>query len=517
VLHSIARNRFGVRLSHYRALSLTYLALSIFTSYVLLYRLGEVPAFYIDEGLFLDTAATLASEGVYATRSLYTYYVANISVGAPLIVPLALSFAVFGEGLLQGRLVMVLFSLLALWLAARLAQRLFGPWAGPLAWWLILVHAYPFFPLFGRMVFGEVPALALLFATLLCWYDYLDNRWHKRWQHWSAFALAGIGLGLACATKPQLLLLVPSFGVLALLDWAYYRVLGLRHFLILGALAAATLLWCYWYQFINIGWERYVDETSSMRIQSGSVFNLDLEYWLVRSRLGFNQRTLYLLIILSAVAWHIAAVRARGIDSLKRGALLILCALWVFWNVLLAAYPRYALVGNVLGTILLAGALVEVGPHLLQRVRPQRRRMVIGLAALLLVLPLPKVLSFLQVDPQDGVVEMGAYIRDNVPADARIETLVWGMEVFSGRRMGHMPIATHVALINAHTYADSERRAAEIPYDFRPNRPDYLLIEADNNFVPAYIQAVKRGEATLVVQFERYTLYRLISSPITTP
>jgi hypothetical protein len=489
------------------ALRLSYLLLGAFTLLMLLYRLNELPPFFTDEGLFLSTAATMASERVYATRSLYTYYVANISVGPPVIVPLALVFTLFGEGLVQGRLVMVLFSVVALLLAARLASRLWGPWAGPLAWWLVLGSAWPFFPVFARMVFGEVPALAMLFAALLCWCEYLDDR-----RGWPAYLLAGLGLGLACAAKPQMLLIVPAFGLLALLDLGHYRLLGLRHFLGLAGLAAAALLLCYCFQFINVGWARYVAETSSMAIQAGSVFNVDPQTWLLRSRLGLNERTFKLLVILAALGWHARRLRRPELASLKLAAPLLFCALWLAWNVTLATIMRYALVGYVVGAVLVAGAVVEVGPLLWARLRPMGRRLMALSAALLLLVPLPPLLNFLAQRPPDGVYEMAAYIREQLPADARIETLEWGIDIFSGRLTGHMPIPTHLALIEAQNYLDAEQRAAAVPYDFRPNRPDYLLLGPSSGNVPAYRQAIARGEAVLVVRFEEYALFKILPS-----
>src|SRR5262245_28166148 len=118
-------------------LQIVYVVLGAYSLFALLYRLPVLPSFFTDEGLFLSTADTLVDEGVYATKSLYTYYSANMSVGAPVIVPMALVMRLFGSGLLQGRLVIIVFSMLALILAARLATALFGRWAGPLAWWTI--------------------------------------------------------------------------------------------------------------------------------------------------------------------------------------------------------------------------------------------------------------------------------------------------------------------------------------------------------------------------------------------
>src|SRR5258706_2384197 len=106
-------------------LQIVYVVLGAYSLFALLYRLPVLPSFFTDEGLFLSTADTLADEGVYATRSLYTYYTTNMSVGAPVIVPMALVMPLLGSGLLPGRLLIVVLSMLALVLDARLATALF--------------------------------------------------------------------------------------------------------------------------------------------------------------------------------------------------------------------------------------------------------------------------------------------------------------------------------------------------------------------------------------------------------
>jgi hypothetical protein len=416
---------------------------------------------------------------------------------------MALIMRLFGAGLLQGRLVMVVFSMLALVLAARLATVLFGRWAGPLAWWMVLSCSWPFFLLIARMILGETPALALLLAALLCWYAYLDHR------RWPALALAGLGMGMAMAAKPQMLLLVPAFGLLGLLDMLYYRQLRLRHYLILGSLALVVLLVCYAYQVVNVGWDMYIRDTASASASAGYYFNFDPTTFWLRTGLGLNERTLLFLLILAALAWHVRRLRSRTIASLKLAAPVIFCAVWVAWHTLLATNARYALIGYAIGMILVSGMLIELLPVLWAQMHPTTRRLGLGCVVLLLALPLVLQIQFLQAEMRSGLDEMVAYIRAELPANARIETLDWGIDVFIDRSVGHMPLSVHYAVLEAFNYIDQERRLAEVQYDFRPNHPDYILIGPASENVPTYTRAAARGDIELVARFEDYALYRV--------
>lgn len=82
----------------------------------LILRLGTYPATWFDEGYFTHVARSLAKRGIYGTytTSADVPFDLTISTGPPTIVPVALSFALFGEGLHQARIVIVLYTLLAL-------------------------------------------------------------------------------------------------------------------------------------------------------------------------------------------------------------------------------------------------------------------------------------------------------------------------------------------------------------------------------------------------------------------
>ena len=92
------------------------------------YKLTESPGVWADEGVFLQTARNLISFGQQGlqvepgkiTSSEY------LTAGYPFIYPISLVFKIFGEGVLEARLVMVLFILFFIFTAHYLIKRMFG-------------------------------------------------------------------------------------------------------------------------------------------------------------------------------------------------------------------------------------------------------------------------------------------------------------------------------------------------------------------------------------------------------
>lgn len=206
------------------------------------YNLGTNPRPWHDEGSYLTLAKTLAQDGVYAVRSAegYQSFGAVQSVGPTVVLPIALSFKLFGIGLLQGRLVAgfsILFTLAVFYLAG---QTLFGRRTALIAVILLLASPAVGFLLYGRPAFGEIPALGFLLAGWLVWTRGVrTNRW------WPS-PIAGILIGAAMVTKSQYVLV--GFGTLALLviiELFYYRQ-GLFKSLIAVGLAAGLFVAAWW-------------------------------------------------------------------------------------------------------------------------------------------------------------------------------------------------------------------------------------------------------------------------------
>jgi len=177
--------------------------LAAVTAALLLAAPGAVPRLWFDEGWNLSVARILAETGVYAERELGQFVAADVlSVGPPVIVPLALGFRAFGVGLWQARAPGILFTALAFALLYGLACRLYNRRVASAALFVALfmtgahIHLHPI--LLGRQALGETPAL----VYLLIGYAALAGGWRARP---ALIAVSVLGWSLGLASKPQTL------------------------------------------------------------------------------------------------------------------------------------------------------------------------------------------------------------------------------------------------------------------------------------------------------------------------
>lgn len=180
------------------------------------YNLKESPPVWYDEGFFVQSAANLATHGQMGLRlapSTIEPPSKLITVGYPLIYPLALGFKVFGVNITTARSLMVLFLLMFMLASYVLARRLFGKNValGTLALLVTLPTLYGN----GKSVLGEVPGLTYLVLFLICFVQARSSITKK----YAWLITASIFAGLCVATKPTFLLLLPAVAVGAFIEW----------------------------------------------------------------------------------------------------------------------------------------------------------------------------------------------------------------------------------------------------------------------------------------------------------
>ncbi len=160
----------------------------------------------MDEGIISQVSRNVAESGVYKFQTAPKEFVSAgfVTTSYPATLPVSLSFLLFGSGLLQARIVMVLF-ILALFLAIYcLARKHFEDrWTV----YLTLILMSTFAPLYGhgKNVLGEIPGLlSLVIALFFILKIERDSRSTRD------FVLAGLFFGLAFVTKPIFILLGPA-------------------------------------------------------------------------------------------------------------------------------------------------------------------------------------------------------------------------------------------------------------------------------------------------------------------
>ena len=196
-------------------------ALFLFVTFAATYRLTESPGTWYDEGYLLQSSQNLA---LYGTQGLQTApgvfaSTATVSSGFPVLAPVALSFKLFGTGMLQARGVMVIYLLAFCAAVYALMRQLFGPRAAILS----LVALVGFAELYGngKAVLGEVPGLFYLAFALLV----LDRLERSGYANMRLYALSGLFLGLCAVTKP---IFIPLLLALALVYLTRFRRIRLQ-------------------------------------------------------------------------------------------------------------------------------------------------------------------------------------------------------------------------------------------------------------------------------------------------
>lgn len=176
------------------------------------YKLTESPPTWYDEGIYIQVAQSFAEKGtqdIQITPEL-SKRIDFLTIGYPVIIPVAASMKLFGSTLFAARIAMVGFILLFTYAAWRLMKRLFDEKAA--LWSLALVGTFPLLYGNGKNVLGEIPGL--LYATIsLIALDRLEKRnYEGAWN----YLFLGVAVGLTAASKP-IFLLFPAGTAIALL------------------------------------------------------------------------------------------------------------------------------------------------------------------------------------------------------------------------------------------------------------------------------------------------------------
>lgn len=188
---------------------------------------------------------------------------AGLSAAFPVVIPVALSFKVFGIGAWQARLPGVLLLFASLPLLSRLGLLLYNQRVAlaVLAILLLMSSSGQLRPLqVGRAVLGEMPMLFFLLAGWTCLLGALAGR---TW-----LLVPGVffwGLGLDAKSRAFPFWLAPLFLPLIVALWkswwreALILVCGAGGGWVMGRfLLGFSASWLLWYALFSIGWDRYL-------------------------------------------------------------------------------------------------------------------------------------------------------------------------------------------------------------------------------------------------------------------
>jgi hypothetical protein len=466
----------------------------------LVVALDTYPRIWFDEGYKLNAAFTFLQYGVYGTHTVNGFlpFDPGISSGPVDVLAVALSFKLFGVGIISARLVSVIFSLLAVFSLYHIAVYLYDTRA---SLFIILgVIAFPAIEgtglfLIGRQVLGEPAALGLITAGLWLWFRSWTNNSN------TASLVAGLLIGLGLLSKTQIAIaLLPTLFIIGMARGLRYRSHWLNDLLPVVAAVGVILVWMIIGRLFTPVEEAH--QNSRMLLEAVRT-NLITGLW-GRSLTGHS------LLILAVMGvglfsglwrWYQQGVFPRNNAAWAEAAVTLFVGLSAIWFALLSVgWPRYAFAGLVF-SLLLNGKLAW---NLFRRVMPAHfyRPAIGALCALTLVTNLAPI-AIARYTPDAQVAS--AYIQANIPKDAVVETWEWELDALSLHSAFHHPPQDY--LFEAIRQFSHEKRDFDLDYDALRANPDYIVTGGFSDWTGIYKRDVLYSECAPVTEIGIYRIF----------
>ena len=477
-------------------------------------NLTSFPVPWFDEGSHLHVPKAVVRHGVYADYSSegFRYYGPSIGIGPTVMLPIAAAFKVFGIGLLQARLVMAGYLVLAIAAFFILARATGG---ARMAWLAvaILVGSRAIGLLeSGRQVLGEIPALAYLSLGWFFWVK-ADARSNP-----SALLAAGALFGLAAVTKSQFaLILIPTLCVAWLANLLFYRRLPHRYFLL--PLAVAGGFFAIW-QVIALAFlgPGTLPENLALLRQFSSgaafVFSPDLIKRSINLLLDFDVFGGWIIAVL--IYGMVLALRRTG-DGQRWGNIMIFVVGGLVWYVFASiSWLRYAFAPLSFVALVTAKLIDDLLDRVDMRPRAwwagvQQGSLRAALAAIALVAfatmslaPLALTARNIIGPPPPYAQQTAGYLEAHIPRDALIET--WEPELgFLTDHNYHFP--PHALLDAAVRHVWLGGPSPDDIYDFGDLSPDYVITGVFSQYAGLYAIDRLEPDYQLVSSFGPYNIY----------
>lgn len=481
--------------------------------FLALYNLTDYPLTWFDEGSHLHVPKALVRFGVYADYSSegFRYYGPTVGVGPTVMLPIAAAFKLFGIGLLQARLVMVLYLLAAIYAFYRLAVVLGGHRLAWVATALLVTSRGVSLIEYGRQVLGEVPGLFFMVAGLSLWLA----AWEK--AGWRRLTVVGLLLGLAMVTKNQyLLVLAPTLGLAWLANLAYYRSAPHRTFIIPGLVSVACFALWQVYMVLYLGPATARENLEMLRQQTASAALVFSPSLMKESLKYLSGPDVYLGMLLPVLVYGFLISLPRQREGQRWGMLFILVVLNLTWYVVASiGWPRYAFPGLTIASLFVAGFFQRLtegfwvgGKALWQALRgrePDLQRHALRWALLVLLLimivrPLLYIARQVVSPPPNLPVRMAAYLEQHVPRDALIETFEPEMGFLTNHNY-HFAPTTILQQSVRHIWLGGPP-PAEVYSFVQEEHPDYVLVGPFARWVNLYPPDVLDEHYRLLIRIE---------------
>jgi hypothetical protein len=498
--------------------SIRWIIVGAVVVFLAFYNLTDYPTTWFDEGSHLHVPKTLVRFGTYADYSSegFRYYGPTVGVGPTVMLPIAAAFQIFGIGLLQARLVMVLYFLAAIYAFYRLAHVLGGDRLAWVATALLVASRGVGLVEYGREVLGEVPAFFFVVVGLAVWFA----AWEK--ASWPRLVAVGLLLGLATVTKNQfLLVLAPTLGIAWLLNLIYYRTTPQRVFVVPGLVAGTLFALWQVYTVMYLGPSTASANWAALRTATAGaalVFSPELMKRGLGELMSFK---VYLGWLLPILLYAFVLVLPRRREDQQWGLLFVLIAVNLAWYVIASiSWLRYAFLGLAVASLFVArffSALTDgfqvQAASMWQALRggesawPKHALRLIMLAWLAVMIALPLAQTAWNIISPDfnAPSAMATYLNQYVSRDALIET--WEPEMgFLTDHNYHFP--PPLLLNDAVGYIWLGKPSPSQQYSFvQDQAPDYVLVGAFAQWVKLYPDDILSAQYKLMKTIGGYELY----------
>ncbi len=481
------------------------------------FNLGSSPAIWFDEGEALRGPKTLVQFGKYGVWSAggFLYFGTNISVGPPVLLPIALVFKLFGIGLVQARLVIVTYLLLAtglFWLCS------YKVWQSKYlaGFALLLLCATPGidFITLGRQGLGEIPALFYFLVGTLAWFR--ANRADR--PDWKWLLGAGSGWALAAISKNNYGLILPAVLIaLWLLYRFYYRRKnwGWQAFLFPLLMVAGGMGAWYGFVLIFLGNGDFSTNLNLLRATSGGsafVFSPARSFSAIKFLFGPSN---YFGLSLAGLFYGLWLARKRSSGGQVLIFPLVFSLFWLGWFVFASVgWPRYAFPALVVSQLFTARLLWDL-PGLLATLLQKpawvgAARVVTGLAVAGLIIWSGSNLVAKTLRVEDSPQQMATYLQQHVATTSLVETWESELGFLTDHPYHHPPTELLDKAVRRKWSIGQVPPLAEL---YQPEKfgAEYLVDGPFAKWSALYHNALSSTHYQLVISFGNYDLYRKIN------
>jgi dolichyl-phosphate-mannose-protein mannosyltransferase len=477
-------------------------------------NLESAPPLWWDEGWTLSVARNWVKLGHYGRLLDGHPAPRGLEAAFPVTASVALSFRLLGVGIVQARLVAVVYTLAAFALLYELARRFYNRSVGIATLFaLILVNGQEDInPLIeGRQILAEVPALVFVLAGYLCFILAEKRR--------SLFVLTICFWSLALFTKVQL----QPFWAIALSTGLIFAVIrgnwkSAKLFAV-GLTGSLALYACIQYLF-----SRFAPSTAI----SGLTEVIAVVVFKRTRLIVLVETLLYGMPLLIGLCWALWSFlkhqnRLRTQTDMVHFSFFVLAGSWFAWfETLSLGWPRYLFPASFVGSMFVAATLddwtnhfslaytIEKAATALKKLRFLGANLKALAAIVLVVMPVGQTLAVLNevyvAKADSSIDDTLRFLNTATPRNALIETYESELFFLLNRRYHYPPDKVHIDLIRRNSLGEG----VKIDYDPLAANPDYLVVGPQSKFWDFYDPYLKSGVFRLLRTYSRYEIFERV-------